>query len=302
MGKPALGKGIGALLKANTTENINNNTLKNIATSTKKNEVNDDTNYLISLSSIKPNKAQPRKIFKDEELKELASSIKENGVIQPLIVKKIDKGFEIIAGERRYRASKLAGLEQVPVVIKNVTDKERLVISIIENVQRQDLNCVEEALAYFELMSDFKLTQEEVAKKVGKSRATIANFLRVLKLPREVIELLKDDKLSLGHAKVLGAEKDHNRSIRLANLTVKDQLSVRELEKLLKRKDKLTTQENSKDNFYSDEKLRMFRDKLEKRTGFHFELASKKNGSGAITIKFNNEAEFNDVYEFLLLK
>jgi ParB family chromosome partitioning protein len=294
--KVALGKGIASLIQ-DTPNEILKASLKDLG-STKANEEGFGENpALVAISEIKANPNQPRKIFKEKELKELSDSIKENGVIQPLVVLKAEKGFELIAGERRLRAAKLAGLDKVPVVIKKVTDRERMVISIIENVQRSDLNCVEEALAYFQLMNEFELTQEEVGKRLGKERSTIANFIRILKLPRDVIELLQKEFLSFGHAKVLAAEKERERCIRLANQAVTENMSVRELEKLLKKKELGLKKPQEK---YFDAKLDQFKQKLEQKTGYHFDLKSKKAGKGEFVIKFTNEAEFNDIYEYLL--
>lgn len=173
-------------------------------------------------------------------------------------------------------------------------------MSIIENVQRADLNCVEEALAYFQLMEDFQMTQDEVAKKLGKERSTIANYLRILKLPRDVIEMTQKELLSFGHAKILAAEKDRERAIRLANIAVTDQLSVRELEKLMKTKIKPVSE--AKKNPFLDERVDQVRQKLEQNTGFHFQIKSSKAGAGTIALKFNNEAEFNDIYEYLMTR
>lgn len=309
--KLALGKGIASLIK-DTSHEVMSGAMNNYLSEENKNKVAasemvekkiSNEPYMVSIKDIITNPNQPRKIFKEIELKELADSIKENGIIQPLIVKKSDgvKGFELIAGERRLRAAQIAGLESVPVVVKNVTDREKMIMSIIENVQRSDLNCIEEALAYYQLMDDFKLTQEEVAKKLGKERSTIANFLRILKLPRSVIELIQADHLSFGHAKILAAVKEREDAIRFANTCVEKKLSVRELEKLINSKQKSFSSgnsENSQNNFFND-KLDQYRQKLEQRTGFHFDIKSKKNGHGEIIIKFNNEAEFNDVFEFL---
>ncbi len=253
---------------------------------------------LIDILSIKTNPNQPRKIFKERELEELANSIKENGIIQPLIVAKTNEGFELVAGERRLRAAKRAGLEKVPVVIKYVTDKEKMVMAIIENIQRSDLNCIEEALAYYQLMEDFKLTQEEVAKKLGKERSSVANYLRVLKLPRPVIELLKEEILTFGHAKLLASAKDIEETIRFANMAASKNLTVRELEELMKKSNASTRSQSRKNNFF-DEKLDQLKSKLEQQTGFHFSIVSKNNGSGNFVIKFNNEAEFNDIFEYL---
>lgn len=253
---------------------------------------------MVSVESIVVNPNQPRKVFKDKELAELANSIQENGIIQPLIVCEIEGGFSLIAGERRLRAAKLLQMEQVPVVVKRGTDKDKMIMSIIENVQRADLNCVEEALAYFDLMNTFKLTQEEVAKKLGKERSSIANYLRILKLPRTVIEMIEKELLSFGHAKLLAAIEDKEHAKRLANQVAAENLSVRELEKLIARKKTpLVPKEKEERN---QEQLDTYRQNLEKRTGFHFHLVGKKNGAGQIVINYNNEAEFSDIYNYLI--
>jgi ParB family chromosome partitioning protein len=289
--KSVLGKGIASLIQSSQSDfGMENNKAQAPMI---KNE-----NLLVPVTKIKANHYQPRRIFKEKDIVELSESIKENGIIQPLIVIENGNEFELIAGERRLRAAKLAGLEQVPVVIKKATDREKLVMAIIENVQRSDLNCVEEALAYFQLMEEFKLTQEEVAKKIGKERSTIANFLRILKLPRDVISLLKEEKLSFGHAKVLAVVKDPEHTKRLANIAVEQNLSVRELEGLVNKKTKTVKENDSVHNFA--QKLEPLKNKLEQKTGFHFKLNGKKNGSGLVTIKFNNEAEFNDIYQYLM--
>lgn len=290
----ALGKGMSALL-GNSNAPLNASNIDN--TSIGKNSPEAGF-VLVDISKIKVNKKQPRKIFKDKEIMELSASIKENGIIQPLIVTlDEDKNFKLISGERRLRASRLAGLEKVPVVIKRVTEKEHAAMAIIENVQRSDLNCVEEALAYYSLMNEFNLTQEEVAKQIGKDRSTIANFLRILKLPKDVIKMLQKDELSFGHAKVLVAQKDDEVIKRFAREVVDNNLSVRELEKLIKAK-KIKAPKQS--NKFFDEKVDGLKQKLEKRTGYHFDIKTKTNGSGTITIKYSNEADFNDIYEYLL--
>jgi ParB family chromosome partitioning protein len=291
-----LGRGIGALLGNSFSEETTPAATNKIESSF---EVNLAENHLVPINQISVSKYQPRKIFKDSEIQELADSIRENGLIQPLIVKQSDKGFELIAGERRLRACKLAGLDKVAVVVKRVTDRETLSMAIIENVQRSDLNCVEEALAYFQLMEEFKLTQEEVAKKIGKSRATIANFLRILKLPREVIAFVQKDILSFGHAKVLCSIKDPEECKRVANVCALENLSVRELEVLKDRKIRTISEKTNEVDFYQKQ-ADTLKGKLETHTGFHFNMKMKKNGSGDIVIKFNNEAEFNDIYEYLL--
>lgn len=303
--KIALGKGIASLIQEGTHPSINEQSLdalnKAMVGNTQNQKPENEGPTMVFISEIKTNPNQPRKIFKEKELEELAESIRENGIIQPLIVVKLDKGFELVAGERRLRAAKKVGLEQVPVVIKRATDRDKMVMSIIENVQRSDLNCVEEGLAYYQLMEEFHLTQEEVAKKVGKERSTVANFLRILKLPRPVVEMLQKELLSFGHAKIIAALKEREDMIRAANEVITNELSVRELEKWLKTK-KANKKHNEKTNPFFNEKLESYKNKLEQSTGYHFAISSKKNGAGAITIKFSNEAEFNDIFEYLLTK
>lgn len=292
-----LGKGMAALLGSSSS--ISNDYIESITKTNK--SIVENTPLLIDIDSIIPNKDQPRKIFRETELNELSNSIKENGIIQPLIVSESEEAgkFNLIAGERRLRASKIAGLERVPVVVKRATKKETLVMAIVENVQRDDLNCVEEALAYYQLMEEFQLTQEEVSKKIGKDRSTIANFLRILRLPREVVSYLQKNKLSFGHGKVLASVKENEKIKRLADLAIQNEWSVRELERALKTNFDKTVKEPVVNKFLN-EKLDFAKQKLENKTGFNFNVKSKSNGNGSITINFNNEAEFNDVFDYLM--
>ncbi len=311
--KLALGKGIASLLQESTPQSVvqqtyhnkfgNQNDQGEEVEHEKEIEIRyENTPLLIDVTSIKTNPNQPRKIFKEKDLEELSESIKENGIIQPLIVAEMENGqYELIAGERRLRAAKKAGLGQVPVVVKRATEREKMIMAIIENVQRSDLNCVEEALAYYQLMNEYKLTQEDVAKKLGKERSSVANFLRILNLPRPVIDLLQKEMLSLGHAKILAAVKEREDAIRLANLAVSSNWSVRDLENEIKAKKPVKEKVTRKNPFF-DEKLDQFRKTLEHKTGYHFGINSGKNGSGHIVLKYSNEAEFNDIYEFLLSK
>jgi ParB family chromosome partitioning protein len=308
--KMALGKGIASLLHDATSSTVVSQTYNNqfgpeSHDSQKEREVEvryENTPLLVHVNSIKTNPNQPRKIFKEKDLEELGESIRENGIIQPLIVAELENGqYELVAGERRLRASKKIGLEHVPVVVKKATDREKMIMSIIENVQRSDLNCVEEALAYYQLMNEYKLTQEDVAKKLGKERSSVANYLRVLNLPRPVIDLLQKETLSFGHAKILAAVKEREDATRLANEAVAKSWSVRELEQAIKAKKPLKEKGDRKNPFF-DEKLDQFRKTLEQKTGYHFAVSSGKNGSGQISLKYSNEAEFNDIYEFLLSK
>jgi len=296
--KIVLGKGIASLIQDTNHEIISNTLEQQFGEEKEMEVVNNPT--ILSVNEIKTNPNQPRKIFKEKELEELSNSIRENGIIQPLIVRKADQGFELIAGERRLRAAIKAKLEFVPVIVKRVTDREKLILSIIENVQRSDLNCIEEALAYYQLMDDFNLTQEELAKQIGKERSTVANFLRILKLPRNVIDLIQKDFLSFGHAKVLAALKDQESVSRYANLAATNEMSVRELEELIKKGSKVS--KSVKQNPYFDEKIDQLKQILEQNTGFHFQIKNKLNGTGEIVIKYNNEAGFNDIFDYLLRK
>lgn len=216
--KSGLGRGLGSLLADNSLE-----------------ETSGAQSVKLSLMDIEPNKDQARKIFDEAALSELADSIAQHGVLQPLLVRPmIGGGYQLVAGERRWRASRIAGLTQVPVVIKELSDTEAAVISLIENLQREDLNPVEEALGYASLIKDFNLTQEEAAEKVGKSRPAVANALRLLKLPEAVLDMIRENKLSAGHAKVLVALDNEKIIISTAELIIEKKLSVRETEKLVK--------------------------------------------------------------------
>ena len=184
---------------------------------------------------IEPNKDQARKHFDDEALSELANSIAQHGVLQPLLVRPIiGGGYQLVAGERRWRASRIAGLTQVPAIIKELSDTDAAVISLIENLQREDLNPVEEAFGFASLIKDFNLTQEEAAQRVGKSRPAVANALRLLKLPESVLDLVRENKLSAGHAKALASLNDENLIVTTAQTVIEKGLSVRETEKLVK--------------------------------------------------------------------
>ncbi len=301
--KSVLGKGIGALLNTSIATPTTNNFQK-----TKKEKVSSDIELknsetsLVPISKIKPNVDQPRRVFRNEDIEELAASIKENGIIQPLIVTfdEDDKKFEIIAGERRFRAAKKIGLDQVPVFIKRVTKKEKLAMAIIENIQRADLNCVEEALAYFQLIDEYNLTQDQVATTVGKSRSSIANTLRVLRLPKEVLVMLQKEELSFGHAKILIGLKDEKKIQDLAKSCLKNEWSVKQLSDHLNPKKEVKQKTKSKNTKKHDEKLDALRQKLERQTGFHFEIKSNEKDKGKIAIKFSDKEEFNTIYQFLL--
>jgi len=198
--------------------------------------INDDDKVVeIPLQQLRANPYQPRRTFNDESINELAASIKEHGVIQPIIVRSVLKGYEIIAGERRYRASQVCGLATIPAVVKKFTDQQVMEIALIENVQREDLNAMEIAVAYQALIDQFSLTQEELSAKVGKSRSHIANFLRLIHLPEEVKQYVSRGTLTMGHAKAIVGLKDAKLIKALAEQSIKEQWSVRELEEEVKR-------------------------------------------------------------------
>jgi len=303
--KSVLGKGIGALLNTSiaTPRNFEVKEQAPQKVVEKKVELKDTYGsvIMVSIDQIIPNEDQPRRVFKLEELEDLSNSIKLNGIIQPITVTKSQdsKKFEIIAGERRYRAAKLAGLKEVPVINKRVTKKEKLAFAIIENVQRSDLNCVEEGLAYFKLMDEFSLTQDEVAKRVGKNRSTVANFLRILRLPKEVIMYLQKEQLSFGHAKVLASIQDDNKVIKVAKLAVEEGFSVKQLTFALKSKEADAPKKKKKSSS-SNEGYSLLQEKLERTTGYQFNIKSNKKNVGKIEIKFNSLEEFNNIYKYLL--
>lgn len=308
--KLALGKGIASLLNApddefgfnmdqmkqNLKGQVEKSRGEKDGTNSKGKEsiIKEQTSVPLSLLQVNP--YQPRKIFKEKDLDELAASIKENGLIQPIVVSERDgEGFEIISGERRFRACQKIGLEYVPVFVKKATDKDRLVLAIIENVQRSDLNCVEEALAYYQLMDEFKLTQEEVAKKIGKERSTIANFLRLLKLPREVVDMLQKDLLSFGHGKIIAGVKDQDQARKVAKESLENGLSVRQTEELIKKLNKDKKETNKEENPYE-----LLTREMETSTGLHVNIKGKKNGKGSIQLNFSSKEEFNRIYEHVL--
>lgn len=199
----------------------------------------EDTLIEIEIERILPGTSQPRTGFNEGSLKELAQSIKEKGIIQPIVVSRVGDGtFRIIAGERRWKAAKIAGLEKIPAVIKDVSPREAVEIALIENIQREDLDPVETASAFERLLRDFDITQEELSKRVGKDRATIANYLRILKLPEEAREYLKNGSLTVGHAKAILSIENPQRQLEAAKVVIKKSLSVRQTEELVKRMSK----------------------------------------------------------------
>lgn len=261
---------------------------------------------MMDVNKIGPNAKQPRKKFNEEKLDELAESIKNIGIIEPIIVTKVkDDFYEIVAGERRWRAAKKAGVSEVPVVVKEFTNQEIMEIALIENVQREDLNPIEEAEAYNSLIKEYKLTQEQVALKVSKSRAVITNSLRLLKLDKRVREMLMNEELSNGHARALLGLKENNDQYKFACKVVEKQLSVRETEKIIKdylNKDKSKEKKNTKSNDGSVNTLiyRDYENKIKTAVGTKVAIKEKENGKGKIEIDFYNNDDFERIMEILL--
>jgi ParB family chromosome partitioning protein len=236
--KPVLGKGLASLLPTaggNLPPPIDTTAVAGTAPSDTPNRDRHPGISLASVEDIQANEFQPRRDFEEGTLQELAESIKANGIIQPLVVRKTENGYRLIAGERRLRAAKLAGLKQVPIVIRKSTDLESLELALIENVQREDLNCIDTALAYFQLSEEFTLTQEEIARRVGKDRASISNHLRLLRLPEEIIDDLRRGTLTFGHGKALLSLEGGEARLTVRKEILEKKLSVRETEALVEK-------------------------------------------------------------------
>ena len=253
----------------------------------------------VNINLIDPNKDQPRKNFEDDKLKELAESIKEHGIIEPLIVKKEDKRFKLIAGERRFRAARLAGIKEVPVVIGDYSDREIVEIALIENLQREDLNPIEEAVAYQKLIDEFSLRQEEVAETVSKSRTTITNSLRLLKLDERIQDMVIEGKLSGGHARCLLSIEDKEHQFALATKIVDEELTVRQAEKLVRDMSNPSSAKGKKSaktkNGISAE-YKEFEKKLSGFTGVKVEIQQKDENKGKIIIPYSSVEEFEKIY------
>ena len=245
---------------------------------------------LISVSEIRPNPYQPRKLFDEEALKDLSASIKEKGVFTPILVRKSLKGYELIAGERRLKASKMAGLKEIPAMVVDFDDANMMEVSLLENVQRENLTPIEEAEAYDNIIKRLNYTQDELSKKVGKSRAYITNSLRILKLPTRVRTYVNDGKLSLGHAKALLAFEDEDKINEVADRVIKEDLTVRDVEKLAK--DKPTVKK--KKEVVVDPYMESVRKNLENKFQTGVELDSKK-----IVLHYNDVDDLNRILEIM---
>ena len=288
-----LGKGLGNLIRE--SEEDENVVVKEVV---KEVVVKEPSEMKVRLSQIEPNREQPRKVFDEDALIELSESIKQYGVLQPLLVQKKDKYYEIIAGERRWRAAKLAGLKEVPVIIRNYTEQEIVEISLIENIQREDLNPIEEAQAYKRLLTEFHLKQDEVAERVSKSRAAVTNSIRLLKLNEEVQRMVVDEMISTGHARALLAVENPEEQYNLAQRIFDEKLSVRDVEKLVKNLHKPAKLKKVDDKtmqvIYQD-----IEEKLKQKLGRKVTVTSKGEGSGKIEIEFYNHEDLDRLLDVL---
>ena len=249
----------------------------------------------IDINDIKPNTGQPRKHFDEEKLEELASSIQQHGLIQPIVLRKLKTGYEIVAGERRWRACRIVGLKEVPCIVKELTDEENMLLAIIENMQREDLNPIEEAEGLKQMIDTYGLTQEQVSYSVGKSRPYITNSLRLLKLPEEVRTLTASGEISVGHAKALAAVKDRDKQITLAKKTAKDGLSVRQIE-LMAKETKAPARKAPKVKKSADEKK--IEEDMKNALGTKVNL-NRKGKKGKIEIEFYSDEDLERLIELI---
>ena len=282
--RKALGRGLEQLFN---DEGLNFDTIENSIIEEAK---TNDQIVEIDLSELRANPYQPRKNFNEEALNELASSIKEHGVFQPIIVKNSIKGYEIIAGERRFRASKLAGMQTIPAIVKDFSDEEMMQIALLENLQRENLTSIEEAKAYKSIIESMNITQDELAKKVGKSRSHVTNILGLLKLPASVQDMVLYNKLSMGHARVLSKLDDPKTIEDLAQRVITEDLSVRKLESLVyDNEEKEVKTKKSSNNEY-----KYMEDFLKEKLGTNVKINNNK-----ISIKFSNVQDLNRILEIM---
>ena len=292
--KFGLGKGLNALIPEDTILSTLDTKLE------KTDDDRDNGSISIDINLIKSNEEQPRRSFDDEKILELAESIKSNGIIQPLVLKKVNNEYIIVAGERRWRAAKLIGLKEVPAIIMNLTEKQILEISLIENIQREDLNSIEEALAYKKLINDFNLTQEELSKRIGKSRVTITNTLRLLNLSEDVQQYIIEGVISEGHGRALLGITDSKVQCELAQSVIDDKLSVRELEILIRKLKTSPTRSKSKSSNETNPYYKDITYKLENYFGTKVNITNKNN-KGKIEIEYYSEEDLQRILEIINL-
>lgn len=260
---------------------------------------------MVKINLVQPNIAQPRKTFDDEKINELADSINKYGILQPIIVRKENSLYKIIAGERRWRAAKIAGLTVVPIRIKEYDERTAKEVALIENVQREDLNAVEEALAYQSLINEYGLTQEEVAKRVSKNRSTIANAMRILKLDSEILEMIKIGKLTEGHGRALLSIEDENLRDKIAKKVIEENLSVRDIENLAKLEKMNQAKKNKKELSESDEIKQMkiivkdIEKKLKNKLNTKVKITVKNVNEGKIEIDYYTKEDLDNIYTLI---
>ncbi|MEY8506900.1 ParB/RepB/Spo0J family partition protein [Lachnospiraceae bacterium 42-17] len=292
--KKGLGKGLDSLIPDN----------KPIKTVSSNNNLSEDDDLksgaqMMKINDVEPNRDQPRKKFEEDALLELSDSIKQFGIIQPLIVQKRKDYYEIIAGERRWRAAKMAGLKEVPVIVKEYTEQEIVEISLIENIQRENLNPIEEAVAFKKLLEEFNLKQDEVAERVSKSRTAVTNSMRLLKLDDRVQQMIVDDMISTGHARALLAIDEKEQQYELANRIFDEKLSVRETEKLVKdiKNPKKQTEKKKPENSFVYDDLA---NKMKEIMGTKVSISSKGNGQGKIEIEYYSDKELERMFDMIM--
>ena len=294
--KKGLGKGLDSLIPDNKPAKKNKETVQKVEE--KKEEMKDGV-QMMKISMIEPNREQPRKKFEEDALLELADSIKLHGVLQPLLVRKIKDYYEIIAGERRWRAAKLAGIKEVPVIVKEYSEQEIVEIRLIENIQRENLNPIEEAMAYKRLLKEFNLKQDEVAERVSKSRTAVTNSMRLLKLNERVQQMIIDDMISTGHARALLAIEDEEQQYMLANKIFDEKLSVRETEKLVKAL-KNPKKEEKKPEVENQFVYANLEEQMKSLIGTKVSVHAKANGKGKIEIEYYSPDDLERIYELLM--
>ena len=294
--KKGLGKGLDSLIPNNRNVKPAN---PDISTEQVKQPELKSGEQMMKINMVEPNRDQPRKNFEEDALLELADSIKQFGVLQPLLVRKNKDYYEIIAGERRWRAAKLAGIKEVPVIIKDYSEQEIVEIALIENIQRENLNPIEEAMAYKKLLEEFSLKQDEVAERVSKSRTAVTNSMRLLRLNDKVQQMIIDDMISTGHARALLAIDDKEQQYILANKIFDEKLSVRETEKLIK---DIKNPKNPKEKkviehvfIYND-----LEEKMKEVMGTKVSIASKGKGKGKIEIEYYSDKELERVFDMIM--
>jgi len=298
--KQALGRGLDALFgEIETKIPVRTSIETNVETNTTESEVltaPENVVLFIDIDDIKPNSMQPRQFFDPETIEELAASIETYGVIQPVILHKAANGYELVAGERRWRAARKAGLKKIPALVRDVTEEENALFAIIENMQREDLNTIEEATAYQAIIRKYGMTQEGLAKAVGKSRPHIANTLRTLGMQEEIVESLRQGLLTLGHANALGAVKDSKKQLQLARKIKKSGLSVRETERLAAVSEKKPARQNIK-NTRSDE-IRNVEQELTSATGVRVRINGNRD-KGIVELHYFDKQSLEEIIELL---